>query len=170
LSDWVVAWRCYVLFGRRIWMAWFGMIGFIATTGKFPHFSSPINCNADSAAAIATYVASIHGVNFVWAPIYLANNTLMSALIVSKIMCVACQAGLPRSLTTHGHSKLHKQTQFRSSRSVLVTVGRAVVESALVSWIGVLLLLVFHEVNITTVCVSDTLGLALRANGCTDRP
>jgi hypothetical protein len=92
LSDWVVAWRCYVLFGRRRWMAWFGIIGFIATTGKLPHFSSPINCNTDRAAAIATYVASIHGVNFVWAPIYLANNTLMSAMIVSKIMCVVCPA------------------------------------------------------------------------------
>jgi hypothetical protein len=73
-------------------MAWFGILGFITTTGKLPHLSSPINCNADSAAAIATYVASIHGVNFVWAPIYLANNTLMSALIVSKIMCVVCPA------------------------------------------------------------------------------
>jgi hypothetical protein len=85
-----------------------------------------------------------HGVraefDLVWSPLYLAVNGVLTVLITARILYATA---LQRyALRFNGIcSVLRRRTSFGTSRSILFTAGRTVVESALISWVGVFMML-----------------------------
>jgi ABC-type cobalamin transport system permease subunit len=70
------------------------------------------------------------------APLYLALNSLLSILIIGRIMC-GRRYPTTESVGSRSRSAMRKRTSFQSSRSLLATTSRAVIESALTSWAAV---------------------------------
>jgi hypothetical protein len=75
-----------------------------------------------------------------WSPLYLAINGSLTVLVTARILYeTTLQRYVPR---LNGiYSVLHRRTSFGTCRSILVTAGRTVVESALISWVGVFMML-----------------------------
>jgi hypothetical protein len=75
----------------------------------------------------------------VWSPLYLAVNGAFTVLITARILCVT---DLQLYADAYAYdSILCRRTSFGTSRSILITAGRTVVESALISWVGVFVML-----------------------------
>jgi hypothetical protein len=92
--------------------------------------------------------------DWLWIPAYLVVNGTVSIAIAARIMCVTVlrrvKAG---SVHIDLHSVLRRRTPFSASRSLLLTVGRALVESAFIAWMAVLMMLLFDEAP--QVCTSQ---------------
>jgi hypothetical protein len=90
-------------------------------------------------------MAALHEVrniefDFVWSPLYLVVNGVLMVLVTARIL-YATTLNRYASKLNGICSVLHRRTSFGTSRSILVTAGRTVVESALISWVGVFMML-----------------------------
>jgi hypothetical protein len=88
------------------------------------------------------------GFSIFWSPIYLIVNTALTSATAAKILCVVdvFRRGVLRRAHLLTNSIIHKKTPFKTSesRSLLFTVGLAIVESSLISWIGAFVMLVLQ--------------------------
>jgi hypothetical protein len=79
-----------------------------------------------------------------WSSIYLGVNSIMTIAITARLVCVADKYWW--SARPHIRiSVLRKQASFSASRCLLLTAGRAIIESAFISWVAVLLALIFED-------------------------
>jgi hypothetical protein len=78
--------------------------------------------------------------DLVWSPLYLAVNGALTVLVTARIL-YATNLQQYAPILNDTYSVLHRRTSFGTSRSILVTAGRTVVESALISWVGVFMML-----------------------------
>jgi hypothetical protein len=87
--------------------------------------------------------------DLLWPFAYLFVNTVLTTATAGRIM-YARFADKRRSALTHLRNKriYRKRSVFHASRSRLVSVGRAIVESALISWLAILVLLVFQALMV----------------------
>jgi hypothetical protein len=75
-----------------------------------------------------------------WSPLYLAVNGVLTVLVTARILYATTLRHYAPRLSDI-HSVLRRRTSFGTSRSILIAAGRTVVESALISWVGVFMML-----------------------------
>jgi len=130
LSDGVLAWRFYALYDRKRWTLFIPGALLAATLGEGIYTASKIISEdqwIDDASLGKVYFIST---NPAWAWLMLATNTVLTVLILARLVYRA-------SYSKRLFSKGNLRNLFRHRHIVAV---EAVIESALVSWVGLLVL------------------------------
>lgn len=164
LSDGLLSWRLYVIYGRARWAFWIPTTAVIINASMFdqgiPYFAADIRIVVGSIGAfvdlavyrnVGAYLDHYERLSFqvdaAWGWTMFGVNTMMTASIIGRIMCVRCTSihRVPRSpsgpssyVAREASAAQLTKTRTRSYNKVI----EAIIESALVTWFG----LVFYGV------------------------
>lgn len=101
------------------------------------HLLSTVSASRQYSGHSPGVIATSNGLpafDLLWPALYLLTNTVLTAATATRIMYVSSWAAFALVLMSMGYSIYRKHSTFRASRSHLLHVGRAIVESALLSW------------------------------------
>ncbi|KAH9178626.1 hypothetical protein EDB89DRAFT_1927587, partial [Lactarius sanguifluus] len=130
LSDGTLAWRFYIVFGRKKWALYIPAAAVMTNTllcwsADFQHLG--IYANKDF--YLNTLLPVTFDIAIAWGWFIFANNTLMTGGILYKIIWANRAMG-----------GLHKDRLRVSTTRKYNTAIRAMIESAFVTWLGILIL------------------------------
>lgn len=130
LSDGTLAWRFYIVFGRKKWALYLPVAAVMTNTllcwsADFQHLGAYANKDFYE----NTLLPVTRDITVAWGWFIFTNNTLMTGGILYKIIWVNRLAG-----------GMHKNMLRMNTARKYNTAIRAMIESAFVTWVGILIL------------------------------